>query len=182
MATTQSTAVGPFQNEPLVDYKKPENAAAMRAAIAKVRQELGREYDLAIGGKRSKTTGKITSLNPAKPSEVVGIHQKAGAEQVEPAMQAALAAFETWKHAPVEQRAWCSRWPIFCAGASSSSTPGWFWKWARTTMRPRPIPARPSTSAKCTRAKRCTWERRSRRCNFRASGIISATLRWAWAR
>jgi len=105
MATTQSTAVGPFQNEPLVDYKKPENAAAMRAAIAKVRQELGREYDLAIGGKRSKTTGKITSLNPAKPSEVVGIHQKAGAEQVEPAMQAALAAFETWKHAPVEQRA-----------------------------------------------------------------------------
>src|SRR5450755_3570862 len=111
MATTQSTAPGlfqnvpPFQNEPLVDYKKPENAAAMRAAIAKVRQELGREYALVIDGKRSKTTGKITSLNPAKPSEVVGIHQKAGAEHVEPAVQAALAAFETWKHAPVEQRA-----------------------------------------------------------------------------
>src|SRR5947209_11610971 len=106
MATTQkSTAAGPFRNEPLVDYRNPENAAAMRAAIQKVRQELGREYDLVIGGKRIRTAGKIQSINPAKPSEVVGIHQKAGAEQVEPAMQAALAAFETWKHAPVEQRA-----------------------------------------------------------------------------
>jgi 1-pyrroline-5-carboxylate dehydrogenase len=88
-----------------VDYKKPENAAAMRYAIAKVRQELRREYDLVLGGKRIQTAAKIQSLNPAKPSEVVGIHQKAGAEHVEPAMQAALAAFETWKHAPVEQRA-----------------------------------------------------------------------------
>src|SRR5947209_16766556 len=106
MATTQKgTAAGPFRNEPLVDYRNPENAAAMRAAIQKVRQELGREYDLVIGGKRVKTAGKIQSINPAKPSEVVGIHQKAGAEQVEPAMQAALAAFETWKHAAVEQRA-----------------------------------------------------------------------------
>src|SRR5260370_14350946 len=77
----------------------------MRAAFAKFRQNRGREYALGMGGKRSKTTAKITSVNPAKPSEVVGIHQKAGAEHVEPAMQAALAAFETWKHAPVEQRA-----------------------------------------------------------------------------
>src|SRR5436305_3115175 len=111
MPTTQiSTAAasiqaGRFQNEPLLDYRNPENAAAMRAAIQTVRKELGREYDLVIGGKRIRTAGKIQSINPAKPSEVVGIHQKAGAEQVEPAMQAALAAFETWKHAPVEQRA-----------------------------------------------------------------------------
>ena len=48
----------------------------MRAAIEKVRGELGREYDLIIGGKRMKTTAKIQSLNPAKPSQVVGIHQR----------------------------------------------------------------------------------------------------------
>ena len=104
MATTSSTAVRPFTNEPIADYRKEENARGMREAIAKVRTELGREYDLVIGGKRIKTADKITSINPAKPGEVVGIHQKAGREHVEPAMQAALAAFETWKFAPLEHR------------------------------------------------------------------------------
>src|SRR5689334_60224 len=81
--TTQPTTAGAFQNEPIANYRDPEPARGMREAIAKVRKELGREYDLVIGGKRIKTAEKIRSLNPAKPSEVVGIHQKAGAEHVE---------------------------------------------------------------------------------------------------
>jgi 1-pyrroline-5-carboxylate dehydrogenase len=97
-------AVRSFSNEPVVDFRREENAQAMRAAIAKVRGELGREYDLVIGGKRTRTPEKIKSLNPARPSEVVGVHQKAGIEHVEPAMQAALAAFETWKNASIEER------------------------------------------------------------------------------
>jgi 1-pyrroline-5-carboxylate dehydrogenase len=105
MATTQSTAVRPFSNEPLVDFRNPENARAQRAAIDQVRKELGREYDLVIGGKRTRTQEKIKSINPAKPSEVVGVHQKAGKEHVEPAMQSALAAFETWRNVPAEERA-----------------------------------------------------------------------------
>ena len=48
-------AVRPFSNEPLVDFTKEANALLMRAAIEKVRGELGREYDLVIGGRRSKT-------------------------------------------------------------------------------------------------------------------------------
>src|SRR5271169_30767 len=93
-----------FKNEPSVDFTNPENARRMKAAIEKVRSELGREYDLVIGGRRLKTAEKTTSLNPAKPSEIVGIHQAAGASEVEPAMQAALKAFETWKFASVEER------------------------------------------------------------------------------
>ena len=93
-----------FKNEPTVDFSNPENARRMRAAIEKVRSELGREYDLVIGGRRVKTSEKISSLNPAKPSEIVGIHQAAGAAEVEPAMQAALKAFETWKYASLEER------------------------------------------------------------------------------
>jgi 1-pyrroline-5-carboxylate dehydrogenase len=106
MATTiQPSTIAPFTNEPIDNYRADAKAAqGMRDAIAKVRKELGREYDLVIGGKRIKTAEKIRSVNPAKPSEVVGIHQKAGAEHVEPAMQAALAAFETWKYASIEQR------------------------------------------------------------------------------
>ena len=96
---------GPFKNEALTDFTKEENARHMRAAIEKVRGQLGREYDLVIGGKRIKTAEKIKSLNPAKPSQVVGIHQKAGKEHVEPAMQAALKAFETWSRTSFEERA-----------------------------------------------------------------------------
>ena len=96
---------GPFVNEPLTDFTKPENARQMRAAIEKVRGQLGREYDLIIGGKRVKTKDKIKSINPAKPSQLVGMHQKAGKEHVEPAMQAALKAFAGWSRMSVEERA-----------------------------------------------------------------------------
>ncbi len=100
-----SSGLEPFRNEPAVDFSKEENARRMRQAIEKVRAELGREYDLVIGGQRLKTSEKIRSINPARPSQVVGVFQKAGREQVEPAMSAALKAFESWKRTTVEERA-----------------------------------------------------------------------------
>ena len=96
---------GAFKNEPFVDFSREDNARKMRAAIEKVRGQLGREYDLIIGGKRAKTADKIRSINPAKPSQVVGVHQKAGKEHIEPAMNAALKAFTNWSHTTVEERA-----------------------------------------------------------------------------
>src|SRR5437879_7799766 len=95
----------PFGTAPLTDVTEEKNARKMRAAIEKVRGQLGREYDLIIGGRRVKTTDKIKSLNPAKPSQIVGIHQKAGKEHVEPAMKAAQAAFESWSQTSFEERA-----------------------------------------------------------------------------
>ena len=96
---------GPFVSESFFDFRNEENVRRMRFAIAKVRGQLGREYDLIIGGKRVKTTDKIKSLNPSKPSEIVGIHQKAGKEHVEPVIHAALEAFESWKRTTIEERA-----------------------------------------------------------------------------
>jgi 1-pyrroline-5-carboxylate dehydrogenase len=95
---------GEFRNEPFENFKSPETARAMRAALEKVAGQLGREYDLVIGGDRTRTDGKIKSLNPARPSQVVGVHQKAGAEHAEAAMQAALQAYEAWSRTTVEQR------------------------------------------------------------------------------
>jgi 1-pyrroline-5-carboxylate dehydrogenase len=95
---------GEFSNEPFIDFKRPENIRSMRAAFERVAEHLGREYGLIIGGERVKTADKIRSINPARPAQVVGIHQKAGAEHAEKAMGAALKAFETWSHAPVEDR------------------------------------------------------------------------------
>src|SRR5512135_2550390 len=111
MATAQQPRIqpraeaGPFRNEPATDFSQPENARRMRDAIEKVRSELGREYDLVIGAARLRTERKIRSTNPARPPELVGLHQRAGTEHVEPAMKAALEAFESWKHAPAAERA-----------------------------------------------------------------------------
>jgi len=96
---------GRFANEPFVDFSKEENVRKMRAAIEKVWGQLGREYGLIIGGERIKTQDKIRSINPARPSQLVGLHQKAGKEHVEPAIEAASRAFESWRHTPVEERA-----------------------------------------------------------------------------
>src|SRR5436305_739740 len=100
-----TTHQGPFVTEPFFDFRNEENARRMRAAIAKVRGQLGREYDLIIGGKHVKTGDKIKSLNPSQPSQIVGIHQKAGKEHVEPAMKAADEAFQSWSRTTVEERA-----------------------------------------------------------------------------
>jgi 1-pyrroline-5-carboxylate dehydrogenase len=96
---------GVFTNEPFVDFHLPENQRAMRSALETVASRLGREYDLMIGGRRLKTAGKIRSLNPAQPEQVVGIHQKAGAEEAQLAMDAALRAFASWSRTSTEKRA-----------------------------------------------------------------------------
>src|SRR5438874_3920653 len=95
---------GPFRNERGTDFSRSDVARQMRAALDRVRGQLGREYDLVIGGKRIRTAEKIHSLNPARPSQVVGIHQKAGKEHVEPEMTAALKAFESWSRTSREDR------------------------------------------------------------------------------
>jgi len=95
---------GDFRNEPFTNFKTPENHRAMQAALDHVATELGREYELVIGGEHFKTADKIRSINPARPAQVVGVHQKAGAEHAEQAMQAALAAFEMWSRTTVEER------------------------------------------------------------------------------
>ncbi len=101
----QRSPQGEFGNEPFVNFAASENERAMRAALDTVATRLGQEYDLIIGGHREKTKGKITSLNPARPGQVVGIHQKAGAEHAQDAMDAALRAFHSWSRVPVEVRA-----------------------------------------------------------------------------
>src|SRR6476660_5859608 len=93
-----------FHNEPATDFSKTEITREMRRALEHVGGQLGREYDLVIGGRRVRTADKITSLNPARPSQIVGVHQKAGKEHVEPAMQAALKAFESWRRTSWDER------------------------------------------------------------------------------
>lgn len=99
------TAETPFVNEPFIDFSNPDNKRAMESALAEVQNQLGREYDIILSGRRLKTKGKIISVNPAKPSQVIGIHQRAEADLAESAVQAALTAFPAWSRKTVEERA-----------------------------------------------------------------------------
>jgi hypothetical protein len=58
-----SSHQGPFINEPFFDFTKEDNARKMRAAIERVRGQLGREYDLIIGGQR---VWSASTSRPAK--------------------------------------------------------------------------------------------------------------------
>jgi len=95
----------PFVNEAFLDFTVAANRRAMEAALAEVESRLGHEYDMVIGGKILRTEGKIVSTNPARPAQVVGVHQRAGAEHAALAMEAAQTAFVTWSRVPVAERA-----------------------------------------------------------------------------
>lgn len=96
-----------FKNEPFTDFSKPEQAEAMRAAIEKVRAELGREYPIVIGGEEISLDSKFRSINPARNSEVVGIFSEGdtATDLVERAITAATEAFKKWKNVPPAERA-----------------------------------------------------------------------------
>lgn len=106
MATAETKLHKPeFVNEPFVDFGKPENRAAMEAALKKVASEFGREYPLYIAGQAATSSQKKNSTNPSHPSQVLGTFQEASADQAKQAIEDAHEYFDIWKRVPAEQRA-----------------------------------------------------------------------------
>src|SRR5579859_570607 len=95
----------PFKNEPPTDFKNPDHVVAFQKAIDLVRSQLGRKYPLHIGGEEVSPGEVFVSVNPARPSEIVGTFAKGRQEDAERAIEAAAAAFETWRFVDPEQRA-----------------------------------------------------------------------------
>ena len=98
------TELPAFRNEPYTDFSIPANRQAMEQALEKVRHQLGHEYELLIGGERIRTTDKLRSTNPARPDEVVGVHQKASPELAANAIDAAFRHFADWSRTPATDR------------------------------------------------------------------------------
>ena len=96
-----------FRNEPLTDFADGQNRAAMQAALDLVASRLGLSYPLVIGGERVSTRSQIRSINPARPSELVGAVGKASRSDLERAIQAAAAAFPAWSRTDPNARARC---------------------------------------------------------------------------
>ncbi len=94
-----------FSNESYTDFSREENRRRMQEALEQERSQFGKRHQLIVGGERYSTAEFFASTNPARRGEVIGYFCKATTEHAEKAMQAALAAFETWKDVAVERRA-----------------------------------------------------------------------------
>jgi RHH-type proline utilization regulon transcriptional repressor/proline dehydrogenase/delta 1-pyrroline-5-carboxylate dehydrogenase len=94
-----------FVNEPPLDFALDSARKEMSNAIAKVRQQLGKQYPLVIAGKPVQTAGSLISINPALPNQVVGSVAAGGKEEVVAAVQAAQAALPSWSRLSAEERA-----------------------------------------------------------------------------
>jgi 1-pyrroline-5-carboxylate dehydrogenase len=94
-----------YRNEPFTDFSINANAQAYRAALATIRNQLGQTYPLIINGERIFTDHTKPSVNPARPSEIIGNFAEGGVEHVEQAIQAAARAFESWRFVPAAERA-----------------------------------------------------------------------------
>jgi RHH-type proline utilization regulon transcriptional repressor/proline dehydrogenase/delta 1-pyrroline-5-carboxylate dehydrogenase len=99
------TPTPPFVNAPAADFTRAEPRARMREALVEVGAELGRRWPLAIGGKKVETRDELVSLNPAHPSQVIGVCASASAAEADRAVEVARAAWPAWARTPPEERA-----------------------------------------------------------------------------
>ncbi|HEX4122759.1 MAG TPA: L-glutamate gamma-semialdehyde dehydrogenase [Verrucomicrobiae bacterium] len=77
----------------------------MKEALLTARAGFGEKYPLIIGGREVWTENEILSVNPGRPSEVIGHVAKAGRAEADAALDAAQSAFPKWSRTSVEERA-----------------------------------------------------------------------------
>ena len=93
-----------YVNEAYTDFTVPANRQRQQEAIAAIRGDLGRHYDNWIAGQAIQTGQWLESVNPSQPSEIIGRHAKANADQARLAVEDAHAFFPEWARTPVARR------------------------------------------------------------------------------
>ena len=86
-------SVPPYKNEPLTDFSIPENREAFEKALAKVKRQFGKHWNLLVDGRRVKTEKIITSYDPATENTVVGTVGKATKDLALKAVESAYKYF-----------------------------------------------------------------------------------------
>jgi hypothetical protein len=95
----------PFQNEPHADFSREANRVAMEKALGTIAGSAGRDYPLLIDGSPVQTGAWLTSVNPARPSQVVGRVAAASKDEADRALDSAVGAFHFWRDTPAGERA-----------------------------------------------------------------------------
>ena len=94
-----------FQNAADTDYADTAKRTQAEQALEKVRNDLGKTYLPLIDGEYIETANYIDSLNPSRETELIGKVGQISLEQAEKAMDAAKAAFSSWKATSAAERA-----------------------------------------------------------------------------
>jgi RHH-type proline utilization regulon transcriptional repressor/proline dehydrogenase/delta 1-pyrroline-5-carboxylate dehydrogenase len=95
----------PFVNEPTRRFTAAHEREEFTRALTAARAALGAYYPLHIDGRAIDTAESMVSVNPARPSEVVGRVAKAEARHVEEAIAGAARAQPAWAERGFEARA-----------------------------------------------------------------------------
>lgn len=95
----------PFQNEPFLNFRDPQEMERVQAEVSRVRARLGLGYPLRIGGRRIEGGKVFLSRDPADPGTVVGEIQMGTPAQAAEAVEAAKRAFPGWSRISPWERA-----------------------------------------------------------------------------
>jgi RHH-type proline utilization regulon transcriptional repressor/proline dehydrogenase/delta 1-pyrroline-5-carboxylate dehydrogenase len=96
---------GAFVNAANTDYSLAANRDRQRAALKAFEAQLGKKWPLVINGRKIADREYVPSVNPAKPSQVIGSWARATIADAESAVAAAQAAFPAWRAKSVDERA-----------------------------------------------------------------------------
>ncbi len=102
---TEGESCAPFRNEPHADFSRDANRKAMEKALTTIFASAGRDYGLLIDGSTVETGSWLTSVNPARPSHVVGRVAAASKAEADRALDSAVGAFHFWRDTPAAERA-----------------------------------------------------------------------------
>ncbi len=103
--TERKTQNEKFVSVPDTDYSRKLLREKAQQALAKVKNSLGKTYLPLINGEYVQTDVIVDSVNPSKSSEVVGQIGLISISQAEQALNAAKAAFPSWKKTNASERA-----------------------------------------------------------------------------
>ncbi len=103
-ASVGSAQPSPFRTEPPRRFTLPAERERFASALERVKKELGREYPALLHG-RAQTTGNwFESVNPARPTEIIGRVAAANERDAETAVRSARSAFPGWRDRAVGER------------------------------------------------------------------------------
>ncbi|UAJ72793.1 L-glutamate gamma-semialdehyde dehydrogenase [Synechocystis sp. PCC 7339] len=93
-----------YPNAPDMDYADADLRQKAFQSLTRVKQQLGKTYLPYINGKYVETETYIDSVNPCRPSQVIGKVGLISVDQADHALEMAKAAFPAWKKTPVRER------------------------------------------------------------------------------
>lgn len=97
--------LSPFKNETYLNFAQAEDRAKMQAALQKVSKELGKTYSLHTAREISSSSRALMkSVNPSKPSQVIGSVETATKADAETAIKTVYAGSKEWSRTPVGKR------------------------------------------------------------------------------